>query len=235
MSEVGIQEVEVVDGSALLMSPPRRSGAALLYLHWFDEAPNANRTQFLDEARAMAREGVVSLLPQLSFPWDTPPTDTTSDMGRIEAERASLSDAYAILSATDGVDAERIALVGHDFGAMHGMNLLGDVQLSGAVFIAPTPRWSDWFLPFWEIRSDRYDYMRALAPVDPITTVARADCPLLFQFGERDHYIATMTAQELFRAAPDPKRLIAYDCGHEMALAEIRDDRHDFLREALGF
>jgi hypothetical protein len=53
------------------------------------------------------------------------------------------------------------------------MALFGQVDLACAVLIAPTPRWSDRFLRFWAITSDRYNYMRALSEVDPITTAKR--------------------------------------------------------------
>lgn len=96
----------------------RADGAAVLYLHWFDEAPNANRTQYLEEVTRLAEVGVVSLLPQLTFPWHSVPTDTDRDLGRIKSEREFLHAAHVVLSDTKGVDANRIAVVGHDFGAM---------------------------------------------------------------------------------------------------------------------
>ena len=54
-------------------------GAGVLFLHWFDtEAPDGNRTQFLDEAIELARdEGFVSILPQGHFPWAGDPTDAS--------------------------------------------------------------------------------------------------------------------------------------------------------------
>src|SRR4051794_36059644 len=43
---------------------PAGSGpfAGILYVHWLEQSPNANRTEFLDEAVALASEGTVSLL-----------------------------------------------------------------------------------------------------------------------------------------------------------------------------
>lgn len=216
-----------------LVVPDNPSGPAVMFLHWFDEAPNANRSQFLGEAEDLATRGVVSVLPQLTFPWHEPPTDTERDLTRIEAEVSWLEAAHSALCKVDGVDRSRFALVGHDFGAMHGLLLLRDVDAAGAVLIAPTARWADWFLPFWPIASDRYDYMRALEPVDPITVISGARTPLLFQFGERDFYIAAMTGLGLMRAAPEPKTLLSYDTGHAMDLDRIRADRLDWLSEVL--
>lgn len=222
------------ENTLYLVRPTKANGAAVMWLHWFDESPNANRGQFLDEAGALADLGVTSVLPQLGFPWHSPPTDIESDLGRIEAEKRWLLETHATLTGTHGVDPSRIALVGHDFGAMHGMNLLGEVELAAAVLIAATPRWADWFLPFWPITTDRYDYMRALEPVDPVTTVTRAGCPLLFQFGKTDFYIAAMTGLELFSAGPEPKQMESYESGHAMDAEDIRGDRTRFLSDRLG-
>lgn len=216
------------------MRPAGPTGGAVLFLHWFDEAPNANRSQFLEEAKTLAERGVTSLLPQLTFPWRSPPTDTANDVRRIEAEVSRLESACDLLAGVDGVDASRLVMVGHDFGAMHGMGLFGTVELAGAVLIAPTPRWSDWFLRFWPIDSDRWEYMRSLHLLDPVTTVEDARCPLLFQFGSQDFYIAPMTGLELFEAAPEPKDLKTYETGHEMGLEEVRQDRTGFIERVLA-
>ncbi|MGD2042962.1 MAG: hypothetical protein PVJ28_04870 [Acidimicrobiia bacterium] len=235
MADHHIEDVRTDDGRELYqVRPADPVGPAIVWLHWFDEAPNANRTQFLDEATRLADVGVVSLLPQLNFPWHAPPRDTETDLARIREEKSALVDIFHRLTELPGVDAGRLAMVGHDFGAMHGMVLFGDVELAGAVLVAPTPRWADWFLRFWPVASDRHDYMRALEAVDPVTTVARADCPLLFQFGESDFYIAAMSGLELFQAAPEPKRLLTYQTGHAMEEGQIDLDRLSFLREVLG-
>jgi len=231
-----VEDLRTEDGDELYLVRPDATaeGAAVLYLHWFDEAPNANRTQYLEEATRLAEVGVVSLLPQLSFPWRSAPVDTDRDLGRIKSELEFLRVAHTTLSNTEGVDTNRIAVVGHDFGAMYGIALLGQIALRAAVFVAATPRWADWFLRFWPIASDRYDYMRALNAVDPITTISKAACPLLFQYGKTDFYIAPMTGLELFQAAPEPKQVLNYDTGHEMDLEAIQHDRIVFLAESLG-
>lgn len=229
-----VDDITIGDERELyLVRPEEPTGPAIVYLHWFDEAPDANRTQYLDEARAMATHGVVSVLPQLSFPWHTAPTDIDNDLERIDREVEFLVGVHDMVAKIDGVEPSRVAVVGHDFGAMYGALLMRSVAVRCAVLVAPTPRWSDWFLRFWPITSDRYDYMRALHRVDPIVAIGEANCPLLFQFGTTDFYIAPMTASELFSAAPEPKTLLKYDGGHVMELAEIGADRARFLEEHL--
>ncbi|MEE8407402.1 MAG: alpha/beta fold hydrolase [Acidimicrobiia bacterium] len=233
---VDVDDLRTADGHDYFLVRPymRPTGPAVMFLHWFDEAPNANRSQFLDEAKLLAEKGVVSVLPQLTFPWFGPPTDYDNDFGRIVSEVSWLQTVHSTLLDVDGVDASQIAVVGHDFGAMYGMLLLKEIEARCAVLIAPTPRWADWFLRFWRISSDRFDYMRTLDQVDPVRAISSADCPVLFQFGQRDFYIATMSALELFQAAREPKRMLNYESGHEMDLEEIRNDRSGYIFNVLN-
>ena len=207
---------------------------AVLFLHWFDEAPNANRTQFLGEAIELARLGVTSLLPQLMFPWVSAPHDAETDIRRIEEEASALRAALELLGEAARVDSSRVAIVGHDFGAMHGALLAADSDPACVVMIAPTPRWSDWFLRFWPIEGDRFDYMRTLDPVDPITAIGNINAPTLFQFGQQDFYIAAMTGSELFGAAVEPKTIKTYDSDHGLDVPQAWVDRLNFLVEHLG-
>ena len=225
-------------GEAYLVEPMDGGrGAAILFLHWFDtEAPDGNRTQFLDEAVALAgNHGVVSVLPQGRFPWAGAPTDAEADAARIRAEVAGHRRAVDLLAARDDVDADRIGLVGHDFGAMHGIVLAAeDARIATAVLIAATPRWGDWFLPFWPIAGDRWDYLRAMDAFDPVARIGDlAPRPVCLQFAKGDFYIADMSGFELHRAAGEPKELHAYDADHAMRDPQARRDRTDFLIRTL--
>lgn len=211
----------------------RPASGGVLFLHWFDpEADDGNRTQFVSEAEQLASEGVVSLLPQQAFPWSSDPTDSRSDAARIEAEVARLR---AGLDALETAGASRLAVVGHDFGAMHAILLMAaDRRPGAAVLIAPTPRWADWFLRFWPINEDRIDYLRALRPFDPIEQIGSlAPASILLQFAADDFFIAGMTANELFRAASEPKDLKRYATDHAMRDPQARADRIAFVREWL--
>jgi len=226
------------DAEAFVVEPVNGGrGSAAVFLHWFDtEAADGNRTQFLDEAVALAADhGVVSVLPQGRFPWAAGPTDAGADAARIRSEVAAHRRAIDLLAERPDVDAGRIGLVGHDFGAMHGIVLAAeDDRVAAAVVIAATPRWGDWFLPFWPIAGDRWDYLRALSPLDPITRIGElAPRPVLLQFAKGDFYIADMTGLELHRAAGDPKELRAYAGDHAMRDPQARRDRTDFLARSL--
>lgn len=233
-----VHDILVDEVPAWLVEPAGGGrGAAVLFLHWFDtEAPDGNRDQFRDEAEELARDhGLVSVLPQGRFPWAGAPEDAKSDVARIRAEVAGHRRALDLLASRADVEPGRIGLVGHDFGAMHGINLAADDErIAAVVLIAATPRWGDWFLPFWPITGDRWDYLRAMAAVDPITRIAElAPSPVCLQFAKGDFFIADMTGLELHRAAGEPKELHAYDADHGVRVPEARADRLDFLRRTL--
>ena len=213
-----------------------RAAAGILMWHWLDtEAPDGNRTQFVDEAVGLARAGAVCLLPQGRFPWTEPPTGAAVDRVAIEAEVARLRAGLDLLAARPDVDPTRLAVVGHDFGGMLAAVAAADEdRLRALVIIAATPRWGDWFLPFWDIDEDRIDYLRAMRSLDPIEVIANSGpAQVLFQFGRSDFYIAAMSGLEFRGAAPDDSELLAYDTGHDMRLPEIAADRRAFLARTL--
>lgn len=229
--------------AAYLVRPsaaPTAPGPAILAAHWFDtDAPDDDRTQFLDEAVDWARLGITSLLPQGHFPWHQPPTGAEADLAQIRADVDRLHRGVELLRAEHRVDGRRLALVGHDFGGMMAAVAAPDVSgLRALVLIAATPRWGDWFLPFWPIADDRLDYLRAVRPLDPIERIAivgaNGPTDILFQFGRRDFFIAAMTGLEFRAAAPTGSELLAYDDEHAMRDPQVRADRLAFLRRALG-
>jgi hypothetical protein len=247
--EAYLVEPEVLDA--------RTSRPGLLFAHWFDsEAPNGNRTEYLDEATDWARRHRgAAILPQMTFPWAGDPSGSAADAERIVADVTRLRRCLDLVLARPAVDPARLGVVGHDFGAMHA-SLLATVDRRPAayVLVAAVPRWGDWFLPFWPISEDRIEYLRAMRPLDPIEHVGAAasvrddsgvikpsatgghegPAQILFQFGHHDFYIAPMTGREFARAAGDAAELKAYDAEHEMALPEIVADRTAFLELQLG-
>ena len=69
------------------------SQAGILWLHWLGQI-HSDRMEFLAEAIQMASHGVVSVLPQGTFPYVVNPTGTDQDVKLIRAQlgafRASL-------------------------------------------------------------------------------------------------------------------------------------------------
>jgi hypothetical protein len=215
----------------------RNARPALLFAHWFDtEAPNGNRTQFLDEAVDWAkRHNAAAILPQLTFPWQGDPTDSTSDRERVTSEVNRLRRCLDVVLGRPAVEAGRLAVVGHDFGAMHATLLAtADRRPMAYVLVAAVPRWADWFLPFWQIEEDRIDYLAAMRPVDPIEHIGQAaPARVLFQNARCDFFVAPMTGREFARAAGEGAELKAYEADHGMAVPEALADRTAFLEGKL--
>lgn len=210
-------------------STPR---AGVLFLHWLGEHRN-DRTQLLGEATAVARRGVRSVLPAGRFPWLVAPHDREADVAAIELEGRRLDAGFDRL--IDGLPtAAPVALVGHDFGAMHGLLLAARrPRIETIVFVAGVARWADWTLPFWPIEDDPIEYRRALARFDPIGAIGNVRAELLLQFSNRDFYIAPLMARELARAAARAVRLEFYRADHAMRSARARASRTAFLAERL--
>jgi pimeloyl-ACP methyl ester carboxylesterase len=211
--------------------------AGILFLHWLGEH-RSDRTQFLAEAREYAETGVRCVLPAGRLPWVPDPVDAETDAANIELEQRRLGAALAALQG--GLPARTpLALVGHDFGAMHGLLLTSRRPVfKAAVVIAATPRWGDWFLRFWKVGGDRFDYLRALSRLDPIEATRSLTAPALWQFSNRDFFIAPMSAVELARAQPLPTggepRIEWYTADHAMRSSKARAARRRFLGEQLG-
>ena len=227
--EAYLVEPEVLDA--------RTGRPALLFAHWFDtEAPNGNRTQFVDEAVDWARrQRAAAILPQLTFPWQADPSGSSADRERVTAEVDRLRRSLDVVLGRPAVDPDRVGVVGHDFGAMHATLLAtADGRPRAYVLIAAVPRWADWFLPFWPIEEDRIEYLAGMRPVDPIEHVGRAaPAKILFQVARCDFFIAPMTGLELKRAAGEGAELKPYDAEHSMAVADALADRTAFLEAAL--
>ena len=234
------RRIATADGAveAFVVGPSARSAwAGILFLHWLGEQ-RSDRSQFLSEARTFAEAGVRSVLPAGNLPWGPDPVDADTDVANIELEQVRLGAALDALAAGLPKGAP-LALVGHDFGAMHGLLLAARRPVFKAVvLIAATPRWGDWFLRFWKVEGDRFDYLRRLASLDPIEAARSLRAAVLWQFSSRDYYIAPMSAVELAGAAPradgTAPRIEWYAADHAMRSANARAARLRFLRETLG-
>jgi pimeloyl-ACP methyl ester carboxylesterase len=207
-----------------------RVRAGILFLHWLGEH-HSDRTQFLAEARGYAESGVRCILPAGRLPWAPAPTDAPTDIANLELEQRRLEAALDRL-ASGLPRGTPLALVGHDFGAMHGLLLAArQPRFTAAVLIAATPRWADWFLRFWKVEGDRFEYLRRLSPYDPVTAARDLRATTLWQFSARDYFIAPMSAVELARGAPftGEPRIEWYQADHAMRSARARAARRAFL------
>ena len=211
---------------------------AVLFAHWYEEpALNSNRTEFLPDALRLARSGVVSLL--VDTMWSDPKWFSTrkpaDDFPISVAQVEDLRRALDLLASFDDVDANRMAFVGHDFGAMYGSLLAGvDRRVKALVFMAGTRSFADWFLLGRKLDATAERAVREeLAPLDPLGYVGKiAPAPVLFQFATKDPYVSKDAADALVAAAGEPKAVKFYDAGHGMSL-EALEDRVPWLLQVL--
>lgn len=242
-----IQDVSfAVPGSdrrvAAYLVTPSGSGpfAGILYVHWYEPPkPSSDRIQFLEEAVRMAEQGVVSLLVDTMW---TPhewynQRDLADDYDASTRQVIELRRALDVLLAQPGVDPERIALVGHDFGGMFGSIVAGwDDRVRSYNIIAATPRFKDWYLFGAKPEGEELDaYIRRISELDPITHIARAqNAAFFFQFGRTDPFVPEERALEFYEAAPGPKQIAWYDADHEIDVPQAQEDRLAWLSERLG-
>lgn len=220
--------------NAYLVTPVAGDGphAAILYVHWLGEPETTNRTQFLDEAVALASRGVVSLLVEGMWAEPNWYKNRVPEEDHAHAVRQviELRRAMDLLLAQPGVDAARVALVGHDFGAMYGMIAEAlDRRARTCVFMAPTPHFEDWFL-FRQQPKDLAAYKAQLAPIDPVRFVPHlAPAPVFLQFASKDFYVTAAEAAEFYAAAGPRKQMATYDCDHALRLPAVSADRLAWL------
>jgi len=252
---IGTRVEEGIESQLLVMQTPfgyrraaemyRREGeghepcAAILYVHWYEsESPHSNRSQFVEEAKEMARGGAACLLIETLW------SDRDFFIKRTQADdpRNSIEEVVNIRRAMDlllsqpDVDSKRFAYVGHDFGGMYGV-LAGSVDQRPThyVVMAATPRFPDWYLYLPKLEGEARDaFVQQMSEIDPIAHIPHLrPAPVLFQFATDDRHVPNERAEEFFAAASDPKEMKWYDAGHALS-PDARRDRVIWLKEKLS-
>src|SRR6266576_4782055 len=131
---------------------PKSKGpfAAVLFGHW----GNGTRAEFIPEAKIYARAGAVSLVPD--YPWDRPSPwrKTVDHFDKPELDREAeiqavidLRRGLDLLLARPDVDPQRLAYVGHSYGAQWGSILSAvDKRMKTSVLMAGVAEIGDIFL-----------------------------------------------------------------------------------------
>ena len=225
--------------SAYLVTPAGAGPfSAALFVHWYEpQSKDSNRSQFLSQAIDLAHSGTVSLL--IETMWSDPKWFDTrnpaEDFDRSVQQVKELRRALDVLLAQPGIDRRRVAYVGHDFGMMFGAVLAGiDPRPTCFALQAGTASFSDWYLLGSKLQgAARQNVIDRLAPLDPVRYLPQTRRPVLLQFGKDDPYVPRKTAEAIFQAAREPKKILWYDAGHGLNAAAIRD-REAWLRSRLA-
>jgi dienelactone hydrolase len=221
--------------TAYLVRPAKKQQklAGALYLHWFEPPnPTQNRTEFLSEAIALAGQGAVAILPQLTFPWAGDPVGDKTDRTKVTNQLAAVEAAYQALLDQDGVDPRRTAVIGHDYGAMYA-SLLGK-RAHALVFMAGDATWANWFDKFWlGLPADQtVAYRKVFAGLDPVDNVAQAE-EVYFQWAGRDIFV-TPEVRAAFSAAKPKATVTLYDHADHFLDQQAKDDRLAWVSSRLG-
>ena len=213
----------------------KKSLAGVLFLHWLGQIHN-DRTEFLAEAVELANQGVVSVLPQGYFPWVPDPDGTTGDVTLVKNQVAAMQRALDRLVAIGSVDKSRIAIVGHDYGAMYGSLVADrDHRVKALVLEAPDSTWGNWFATFWlQLEGQARDnYLAMFAGLDPVDHTARLGSHVLFQWAGDDFFIPT-EVQEAFAATSPEAQVKVYPGADHQLTDRAQADRDAFLATELG-
>jgi dienelactone hydrolase len=211
------------------------SFGGVLYVHWLGVAATSNHREFLGEAMELAQTGIASLLVDAHWSAEgyyearLPEADFETPL----LQTKNLVRALSLLSAEAGVDAARLAVVGHDYGAMHAI-LAGAIEHRPRawVLMAATPHFSDWAF-YGPQPKDKEAYLQSMARLDPVAFIGRLSGAVLLQFAAHDAFVPPAAAAALDTAAPAGHQSRTYEADHALALPLARAERLAFLRGAL--
>lgn len=224
---------------ACLVAPPGEGKhPVVIFVH---PGPG-NRHTFLDEAIELARRGAVSLLIDAPWArgqaWGRTMGEPEHDLEEHRKTAKDLRRAIDLVSTRPGVNAERIAYVGHSLGALFGAVLAGvEKRIKTFVLMGGAGTFADVAVssipPLRGLALDRY--RQVLMPIDPLCYIRlAAPAPLLFQFGFQDHTCARDRFIEFAAAGSEPKAVIWYNADHDLPDPAARRDRLDWLQMHLG-
>ena len=185
----------------------------------------------------LAGQGVVSVLPQQTFPWVGDPIGTRQDVRNVKHQVAADQAALNKLAAMPAVDPARIGLVGHDYGAMYGALVAdSDVRVSAMVLETPDALFGNWFAKFWlQLHGQaRADYLHMFRGLDPVHHTARLGDHVFFQWAGQDIYIGAGVRARYAASSPDAQVTLYPNADHQLDDAALAD-RDAFLADQLGF
>ncbi len=220
--------------------------AGVVWGHWYwDTSSMRNRSEFLDEAVAIAKAGVVSIM--IDGPVARPGhvvDQTPMNLQQVHDLIQSILDmrrAADVLLARKDVDPKRLGYVGHSYNASVGGFLSGvDRRFKAFVLMAGTL--SDKV----DARSQEYrDHRQKVGPekwdafiakhgwLDPGNFVSHAAPAVVFmQYATDEGFLTPERARQYAENVSEPKQFKLYKAPHALN-AEARRDRIEFLREQL--
>jgi dienelactone hydrolase len=235
--------------TAYLVAPAGRGPfPAVTYGHWcMPGSAQLNRSEFLEEAVALSRAGVVSLLTdhviaRPGFVADTRELNT-QQIDVLVQQVINMRRGADLLVARRDVDPERLAYVGHSCNAETGAFLSG-IDSRFQAFVIMAGSLSDEV----NLKSQAYrDYRRKVGPerfdafvakyswTDPGKYISHSGrSRKLLQFATDEPMLNPARANQYLPYVSEPKTLKIYDAPHALN-AEATRDRIAFLARQLKF
>ncbi|MBV9269975.1 MAG: hypothetical protein JO165_02705 [Candidatus Eremiobacteraeota bacterium] len=232
-SLVSFQGAKGAITAELIRPASLRPGSApgVLFVHWLGDK-RSDHQEFESDARVLATHGIVSLLidaPWAQKNWFMSGRTTANDYANSVSFVTDLRRSLDTLSAS-GADPQRMAYVGHDFGAMYGAVLSGvDPRPKYYVLMAGTSSFASWFL-LGPKPADVDTYRRQISVLDPSQYLPDSHAAaFLLQFASKDEYIDADHARQFYDAAPMPKLVGFYDTDHSLDVPQAHEDRIRWL------
>jgi dienelactone hydrolase len=210
---------------------------AVIYAHWcMPGSEKKNRTEFLDEAVALAQAGVVSLLPdhvmvRPGFVEDETPFNE-SQIAVMVQQVVNLQRGADLLLARPDIDPKRLAYVGHSCDAGAG-GFLSGVDKRFKAFVLMAGDLSDEVdkksQPFQEFRQkigpERLDaFMKEHAWLDAGKYVSHASPATVFlQFASDEPFVNEEMEKGYFEVVSEPKKFKIYKAPHALSPEATRD------------
>jgi cephalosporin-C deacetylase-like acetyl esterase len=226
---------------------PKGTGkfAGVIWGHWLmPGAANSNREEFLEEAIALAPNGVVSLL--IDAPQSRPNFKPTPNPALVAQQVVDLRRGLDLLVSRPDVDAAKIAYVGHSWDAGTGAILdATDKRLAAFVFMSGPQSTMEYVLSSDSPRmvplrrttdmAKVEQNLKANAWADPGSYANKLGAaPALFQYGLHDEdWVPLADAKDYVAMSSGQKTTEFYDADHALN-AKARMDRDSFLRKTLN-
>ncbi|MBZ5721331.1 MAG: hypothetical protein LAO03_13210 [Acidobacteriia bacterium] len=222
--------------------------AAVIWGHWYwDNSAMRNRKEFLDEAVALARCGVVSLLTDGPVARPGHVEDQTplneQQMTDLLQQVVDMRRGADLLLARKDVDPTRLAYVGHSYNAGVG-GILSGVDKRFRAFVLMAGGLSDEldlktkeYLDYRQkVGAEKFDAFAAkYGWLDAGKYVSHAAPATVFlQYASQEKFLTPERARQYEAIVSEPKRFKLYDAPHALN-AEARRDRIAFLAEQLKF
>jgi uncharacterized protein len=231
--------------TGILVNPVNRSGLrpGIILMHG-GTGSSSRDSWLIDYAKTFASSGAVVIAIDAPFARRAGPIVLWTMQDRDEHIQLmkDLQRAVDVLRAQPNVDKDRIAYMGVSYGGAMGVQFAAIEHRikAAALVVANGGEVMQLTQPGGLIGlatlscATRAAWFRAMVPIEPIRFFGLAKgTPLLLQNGRFDEFVSEADAQLVHNAAPEPKKTLWYNAGHNLTQQAVFD-RHDWLVEQIG-